>query len=114
MDKFAVLFGGNWDNTSNSGSRASNWNNSPTNSNNNIGARGVNFLGFRIWPRHKLLRKRSVVGAKRKIKRYLNNNDHESLDRFIASWRGHAAHADTCNLFNHLENRYGIHCHQHP
>ena len=76
--------------------------------------RGINFLGFRIWPRHKLLRKRSVVGAKRKIKRYLNSNDHESLDRFIASWRGHAAHADTCNLFNHLENRYGIHCHQHP
>ena len=72
------------------------------------------FLGFRIWPRHKLLRKRSVVGAKRKIKRYLNSNDHESLDRFIASWRGHAAHADTCNLFNHLENCYGIHCHQHP
>ena len=24
------------------------------------------------------------------------------------------AHADTCNLFNHLENRYDIHCHQHP
>ena len=33
---------------------------------------------------------------------------------FIASWRGHADHADTCNLFNHLENRYGIHYHQHP
>jgi hypothetical protein len=41
MGKNAVLFGGNWDNTSNSGSRASNWNNSPTNSNNNIGLRGV-------------------------------------------------------------------------
>lgn len=41
MGKNAVIFGGNWDNTSNSGSRASNWNNSPTNSNNNIGARGV-------------------------------------------------------------------------
>ena len=41
MDKFAVLFGGNWDNTSNSGSRASIWNISPTNSFNNIGARGV-------------------------------------------------------------------------
>ena len=59
-------------------------------------------------------RKRSVVGAKRKIKRYLKAGDQESLDRFIASWRGHADHADTCNLFNHLENRYGIHCHQHP
>lgn len=41
MGKNAVLFGGNWNNGSNCGSRASNWNNSPTNSNNNIGARGV-------------------------------------------------------------------------
>ena len=37
----AVRFGGNWGDTSSSGSRASNWNNSPTNSNNNIGTRGV-------------------------------------------------------------------------
>ena len=37
----AAIFGGNWDETSNSGSRCSNWNNSPTNSNNNIGSRGV-------------------------------------------------------------------------
>lgn len=41
MGKNAALFGGNWDNAANSGSRASNWNNSPTNSNNNIGGRGV-------------------------------------------------------------------------
>lgn len=37
----AAIFGGNWGDTSNSGSRCSNWNNSPTNSNSNIGARGV-------------------------------------------------------------------------
>jgi hypothetical protein len=37
----AVLFGGNWDNTSNSGSRASLWNHSPAYSYNYIGARGV-------------------------------------------------------------------------
>lgn len=74
-------------------------------------ARGINFLGFRIWPRHKLLRKRSVLGAKRTIVRYLRAGDHESLGRFIASWRGHAAHADACNLFNHLEERYGVACH---
>jgi hypothetical protein len=37
----AAIFGGNWNNTSNSGSRASNWNNSPANSNNNISSRGV-------------------------------------------------------------------------
>ena len=41
MGNNAVLFGGNWNEGANSGSRASNWNNSPTNSNDNIGARGV-------------------------------------------------------------------------
>lgn len=72
---------------------------------------GINFLGFRIWPRHKLLRKRSVVGAQRKIRRYLRNGDQASLGRFMASWKGHAAHADVCNLFNHLEAHYGVRCH---
>ena len=37
----AVLFGGNWNNGANCGSRASIWNNSPANSNVNIGVRGV-------------------------------------------------------------------------
>lgn len=37
----AALFGGNWNNGSNAGSRCSNWNNSASNSNNNIGSRGV-------------------------------------------------------------------------
>jgi hypothetical protein len=37
----AMIFGGNWDNGSNSGSRCSNWNNSPTNSDNNIGVAGA-------------------------------------------------------------------------
>lgn len=77
-------------------------------------SRGINFLGFRIWPRHKLLRKQSVVTAKRKIKKYVDRGDQTSLDQFIASWRGHASHADTCNLFNHLEKFYGARIHQHP
>lgn len=82
----------------------SKWQISPVN-------RGVNFLGYRIWPRHKLLRKNSVIRAKRKIKKYLLHGDKESLDRFIGSWRGHAGHADTCHLFNYLENTYAIKCH---
>jgi hypothetical protein len=41
MGKNAVLLGGNWDNAANSGSRCSNWNNSPTISNASIGSRGV-------------------------------------------------------------------------
>lgn len=37
----AVLLGANWDNGANSGSRSANWNNSPSNSNGNIGGRGL-------------------------------------------------------------------------
>lgn len=37
----AVLFGGDWGNTSHAGSRASNWGVSPTYSDSNVGARGV-------------------------------------------------------------------------
>ena len=37
----AALLGGNWNNGSNAGSRCSNWNNGPSNSNNNIGGRGA-------------------------------------------------------------------------
>ena len=41
MGHRASIFGGNWDNAANSGSRASNWNNYPWNSNGNISARLV-------------------------------------------------------------------------
>lgn len=36
-----MILGGNWNNGSNSGSRSANWNNAPSNSNNNIGGRGA-------------------------------------------------------------------------
>lgn len=79
----------------------SKWNISPT-------SHGINFLGYRIWKTHKLLRKDSVLRAKRKIARYTKHKMNFDLQKFIASWKGHACHADTCNLFKHLENRYGI------
>lgn len=41
MGNVAAIFGDNWNNGVNSGSRASNWNNYPWNSNNNISGRGV-------------------------------------------------------------------------
>lgn len=34
-----AIFGGNWDNGANCGSRCSNWNNYPWNTNSNIGVR---------------------------------------------------------------------------
>lgn len=85
----------------NMGMRISKWQVSPV-------SQGINFLGYRIWPRHKLLRKASVIQAKRKIVRYLKAKDEVSLRKFVASWRGHASHADTINLFNHLEQKHDI------
>jgi hypothetical protein len=86
------------------GLRMSKWQVSPV-------ARGINFLGYRIWPRHKLMRKQSVTTAKRKIAQYQKFGEDEKLQKFLSSWRGHAAQADTRNLFNHLESKYGIECH---
>ena len=68
--------------------------------------RGINFLGYRVWPTHKLIRKDSVLRAKRKIKRFVESNDVLSLNKFLASWRGHASWADTHNLFNWLDKKY--------
>ncbi|NGZ66488.1 Retron-type reverse transcriptase [Vibrio aestuarianus subsp. cardii] len=68
-------------------------------------SQGVNFLGYRIWPTHKLLRKQSVITAKRKIRRYTSNNQPERLRKFLASWTGHARWADSKNLIKHLEGQ---------
>lgn len=62
--------------------------------------RGVNFLGYRIWKTHKLLRRSSVTRAKRKLKKYASNA--EKKDRFLASWMGHAKFANSYNLLNRL------------
>lgn len=58
----------------------------------------VNFLGYRIAPSYKLVRKDSVTRAKRKVKRYTEKGDHEKLSSFLASWHGHVKTADSHNL----------------
>ncbi|MGV1867173.1 MULTISPECIES: reverse transcriptase domain-containing protein [unclassified Rhizobium] len=66
-------------------------------------SRGVNFVGYRIWPTHKLLRRDSVTRARRKIRFYRAIGDHRKLEKFLASWTGHARWADSRNLINSLE-----------
>lgn len=72
--------------------------------------RGINFLGYRIWPHHKLIRHDSVTRAKRKIKKYTKHNDQECLQKFLASWSGHIQWADAQNLKHYLERQYAITC----
>lgn len=65
-------------------------------------SRGINFLGYRIWASHKLLRRDSVVRARRKIAGYRAAGETERLARFLASWTGHARWADSRNLMRSL------------
>lgn len=65
-------------------------------------SRGINFLGYRIWQTHKLLRRDSVVRARRKIAAYRAAGDGERLERFLSAWLGHASHGDTRNLIRAL------------
>ena len=39
---------------------------------------------------------------------FVHFQDTESLNRFVASWRGHAQWADAHNLTQWMEKRYGI------
>lgn len=65
-------------------------------------SRGANFVGYRIWPTHKLLRRDSVIRARRKIKAYRAGGEHKRLERFLAAWVGHAQWADSRNLLKSL------------
>lgn len=64
---------------------------------------GVDFLGYRIWPDHRLLRKRSVKRMRRALKYFQNayqkgSVDIERINATLQSWLGHAKHADTYRL----------------
>ena len=64
---------------------------------------GVDFLGYRIWPTHRLLRKSSIRRMKRKLKAFKIKfqNDQITLEKInaaIQSWLGHAKHADSYRI----------------
>jgi len=61
-------------------------------------SKGVNFIGYRIWKTYKLIKRDSVIRAKRKIAKYKELNLKDKLRTFIGSWNGHIQWADCYNL----------------
>lgn len=66
-------------------------------------SKGLTFLGYRIFPRHKLLRKRNKKKFRYRIKKQrkaLKQGEisFSELKNSIDSWKGHASHAETENL----------------
>jgi len=74
-------------------------------------ARGVDFLGYRIWRTHRLLRKSSAKRMRRKMRifseRYADGDIlTEEVQVSIASWLGHAKHASTYKLRKKIFSEY--------
>lgn len=65
-------------------------------------SRGINFLGYRIWASHKLLRRDSVIRARRVIAALRARGDEERLREYLSAWLGHASWADSGNLIKSL------------
>ncbi|NDV11689.1 reverse transcriptase domain-containing protein [Crenobacter caeni] len=64
---------------------------------------GVNMLGYRIWPAHRLLRKRSIVKFRRDIKQMrarikTGASTRDALLARVLAWDAHARRADTHRL----------------
>jgi len=76
-------------------------------------AQGVNFLGYRIWPTHRLLRKSSARRMKRKLRRFERGYSEGSIEfdhinASIQSWLGHCSHADTYKLRRKLFGEFAL------
>lgn len=68
-------------------------------------SQGVNMLGYRIWPTHKLIRKRAIVKFRKDIKfilkrQYRSEHLTKLLIKRIKSFHAHTQHANAKKLFN--------------
>lgn len=68
---------------------------------------GIRFLGYRIFPTHRLLPKDNVLRMRRRLKALstafeMGKVNLEGIRQSIMSWIGHAAHADTYRLRSRL------------
>lgn len=71
------------------------------------GGRALDFLGYRIYAKHRLLRRCSVKRIKAKLKAYrrqfaAGEIGVSAVQQKIQSWLGHASHANTYRLRQHL------------
>jgi hypothetical protein len=74
-------------------------------------SQGIDFLGYRIWSDHRLLRKRSTKRIKRTLRYYKKGFKEgtvsfEHINATVQSWLGHAKHADSWCFREKLFNEF--------
>jgi len=74
-------------------------------------ADGTDFLGYRIFPTHRLVRKGNAARAKRRLKRLQTAYSRgdipiEQVSASVKSWVAHLSHADTHNLRKNILSQF--------
>jgi hypothetical protein len=72
---------------------------------------GIPFLGFRIYPTHRSLKKKRGIAFQRRFRRLhrhwvLGDINREKLDSTVRSWSAHASWGDTYGLRRAVLGRY--------
>ena len=72
---------------------------------------GINFLGYRIWKTHLLIRNQSKKKIKRKLKNFQklykeNKIELEYITACINSWKGHVKFGNSYNLINRILEKF--------
>ncbi|MEK7376376.1 MAG: reverse transcriptase domain-containing protein [Candidatus Margulisiibacteriota bacterium] len=73
-----------------------------------LARKGVGFLGYKVYPTHRLVKKQNIKRFKIRMKKYLSSLRTGLIDKVkiiqsVQSWLGYAVHADTYNLRNRIE-----------
>ena len=73
--------------------------------------RGLDFLGYHIWPTHRRLRKSSIRRMHRTMRKHQRLYARgeitlEQIRQTVVSWSAHASHADTHGLQAKLLRQY--------
>ena len=75
--------------------------------------KGINFLGYKIFPAHRLVVGRNIVRLKRRLKRYFRLLKEGVMSEYkivcsVRSWLGYALHADSYNLRRRILTEYNL------
>lgn len=72
---------------------------------------GVDFLGYRVWPTHRRIRRAGVQRYRKRCRvlrhlRRAGRTDFAHISSSLASWAGHAGHADAFRLCEQLSRQF--------
>jgi retron-type reverse transcriptase len=69
---------------------------------------GIPFLGFMIYPDHRLLKRRKGIAYQRKLKYLLKTAPDDKIRASVQAWINHARYGDTYGLRKSILERYHI------